>query len=255
MNYHKLGLSVLVPAVICFLMLCVFTVQQIRLCHSSVRSYFTSWYEVLDVIIIFLGFIAGGTYIFCNYYLSQLIKTLEEKDDNEFVNFMWVAYCDNILLYILAILVGLSTVRLLKILQFGNQFCALERSLTSVFETLSPLTLPVLTITAAFAVIAYALIGGSDYGYSKISYCISAVFFYAIGVGELGYEKFFIANSVAGLIFVSMVWVFFIVFLLNICTSVVSSSYESAQKELSLVHEEYTMRDYLSEQKKYYFNR
>jgi hypothetical protein len=254
MNYHELGMSILVATVLCLLMLCVFMVRQmVQFGRISVRSYFSNWYNITDLIIVLLGITTVGFFFLRSKYVSTLIKHLEETDDNEFVNFSWAAYWQMILRYFIAGLVGLSTIRLWKLLWFGRQFRAFEHILRVASHDLIPLTFVMLTVTIGFACVAYVLVGHTSYEFSKLYYSISTVFFYGIGVGELDHEKFFSVDQFIGPIFIIIYWLAFIIFLLNMFITVINLGYEISQEELNLVHEEYTVKDFLMEVIEYHF--
>lgn len=254
LNYHELGLSTVVAMVLCSLMLCVFIVRQMtRFGRTSVRSYFTAWYNIIDMIIALLGITIVGLYLLRSKYVSMLIKHLEEADGNEYVNFTWAAYWQVTLLHFIAALLCMSTFRAWKLLRFGRQFRSFEHTLIQASKALVPVTFIMVIVVIGFTGIAYVIIGHTSYPFSKMYYTFSTLFFNGIGLGELDYEVFFAVDYIIGPVFIIIYWLTFIIFLINVFITVINLAYENARDKVSLIHEEYTMTDYVKEEIKYHF--
>jgi hypothetical protein len=127
MKYHKLGLSFLVPAVTCFLMLCVYMVQQCTACsHDSEPSDKRTCNGILDCLIIFIFLSHNLYYLMLHIPLLGHIQKAEEKDHNIFVDFKEWPSPDRYLSLHVGILVCLSTVRLFTIVL--NKFISADSS-------------------------------------------------------------------------------------------------------------------------------
>jgi hypothetical protein len=206
-----------------------------------------------DLVIALLGVSAVALYFLRSKYVSSLIKDLEQADGNEFVNYTLAAYWQVLLDYFVAMLVCLSTARLWKLLHFGHQFRSFERTLFVASHTLVPLTFVMLIITIGFSCFAHIFLGHFSYLFSKMYYSFSMMFFYTVGAGELDIDEFFNADCIIGPTFIIIYWLTFFIYLVNIFHTVIIIAYENSQKELHLIHEEYTMIDYLKEEIQYHW--
>ncbi|CAG2061145.1 unnamed protein product [Timema podura] len=124
------GTMWLISSLLFLLMLCLLMLRQFLILRKiSSREFFKSWWNIIDIIIIALGFSAILFYFFRSIYVSSLVKMLEAADGNEFVSFFFAVQYDFLLTVLIAILVCLSTGRLWKLLRFGESFRTVETTI------------------------------------------------------------------------------------------------------------------------------
>ncbi|XP_069680690.1 uncharacterized protein [Periplaneta americana] len=252
-HYHTLGLSMLVAVILWLLTLLVFTCRQlVRVQRVSLRAYFSSWWNVIDLLITLLGLSSVVLYFLRSQYASSLLHHLDEADGNEFVNFTWAAYWQIQLDYVVGVLVCLSTARLWKLLRFGHQFRSMERTLVLASKTLLPLTFMLVIFLLGFAGFALVFVGHVAYDFSSLYNSFSTMFFYSIGYSNLDQEKFFNAHFVIGPFFVLLYWLVFFIYFINLFVTIINLAYEYSQEVLSSDQEEYKLLNYLRDEFKYF---
>nr|CAD7401394.1 unnamed protein product [Timema cristinae] len=251
------GTMWLISSLLFLLMLCLLMLRQFLILRKvSSREFFKSWWNIIDIIIIALGFSATLFYFFRSIYVSSLIKMLEAADGNEFVSFFFAVQYDFLLTVLIAILVCLSTGRLWKLLRFGESFRTVETTIIQAVSSMVTLTICMGLFLLAFSGVVHLLMGHVIKEYRKFFYTFTALFYFSVGIGEhFEFEELYKVNSLMGPILFFLFCVVVSIYLTNIFMSVLMAYYSASQIHIQLMREDYNLLDYFRDEWAYLISR
>ncbi|PSN36947.1 hypothetical protein C0J52_15880 [Blattella germanica] len=164
---------------------------------------------------------------------------------------MWAGFWQVLLRYFLAVLLGLSTARLWKLLRFIQQFCNFEHTLVRASKPLFFLVFMMFIIITACALFSYLFVSSATYLFSSILSSYTQVLIFGTGINEIKFDDFFKQDSFIGHAFLVVFWLLYVVYLINIFITILNISYEQSSAEIGLFREDYTMLDYIREEMHY----
>lgn len=123
-----------------------------------------TWYKsdiwhLLDVGIVVLSFAWLIMHFKKLTLLQDFAKELEEKRSNDFIDFFPMLRISNVLSFLSSFLVGLTILRIWKLLRFAVVFRMVERTLTLSFFTLFILSIVLLVWGIGFGFMSYIFLG------------------------------------------------------------------------------------------------
>ncbi|NXT17899.1 PK2L1 protein, partial [Syrrhaptes paradoxus] len=234
--------------VACEIVFCVFifyyVVEEILELRIHRLQYFTSIWNILDVVVILLSIIAIGFHIFrtieVNRLLGELLKHPDTYADFEFLAF-WQTQYNNMN----AVNLFFAWIKIFKYISFNKTMTQLSSTLARCAKDILGFAIMFFIVFFAYAQLGYLLFGTQVENFSTFVKCIFTQF--RIILGDFDYNAIDNANRVLGPIYF-VTYVFFVFFvLLNMFLAIINDTYSEVKEELSSQKDELQLSDILKQ--------
>ncbi|NXF97048.1 PK2L1 protein, partial [Eubucco bourcierii] len=234
--------------VACEIIFCVFifyyVVEEILELRIHKLQYFTSIWNILDVVVILLSIIAIGFHIFrtieVNRLLGELLKHPDTYADFEFLAF-WQTQYNNMN----AVNLFFAWIKIFKYISFNKTMTQLSSTLARCAKDILGFAIMFFIVFFAYAQLGYLLFGTQVENFSSFVKCIFTQF--RIILGDFDYNSIDNANRVLGPIYF-VTYVFFVFFvLLNMFLAIINDTYSEVKEELSSQKDELQLSDILKQ--------
>nr|CAD7413530.1 unnamed protein product [Timema poppensis] len=143
--------------------------------RTSIHSYVKDVWNTIDVLVIVLAFTSIGIFFVRSSYVTTLLRIMHEAEMNEYVSFSTATYWDLLLTLLIALLIGLSTIRLWKLLHFGHSFQVVETTLVECRGSLMALFIFFVLLITAYATYMLLFMGGTHYKFHSLYYSVTTI--------------------------------------------------------------------------------
>ncbi|XP_035400369.1 polycystic kidney disease 2-like 1 protein [Cygnus atratus] len=234
--------------VACEIVFCVFifyyVVEEILELRIHKLHYFTSIWNILDVVVILLSIVAIGFHIFrtieVNRLLGELLKHPDTYADFEFLAF-WQTQYNNMN----AVNLFFAWIKIFKYISFNKTMTQLSSTLARCAKDILGFAIMFFIVFFAYAQLGYLLFGTQVENFSTFVKCIFTQF--RIILGDFDYNSIDNANRVLGPIYF-VTYVFFVFFvLLNMFLAIINDTYSEVKEELSSQKDELQLSDILKQ--------
>ncbi|XP_023689469.2 polycystin-2-like protein 1 [Paramormyrops kingsleyae] len=224
----------------CEMVFCLFIlyyiVEEILELRIYRLSYFTSIWNILDVVVILLSIIAIIFNVFrtvqVNNLLGRLLKNPENYEDFHFLAF-WQTQYNNMN----AVNLFFAWIKIFKYISFNKTMTQLSSTLARCAKDIVGFAIMFFIVFFAYAQLGYLLFGSQVQTFSTFFTCISTQF--RIILGDFDYDAIEQANRVLGPIYF-VTFVFFVFFvLLNMFLAIINDTYSEVKEELSKDQDEF----------------
>ncbi|XP_015203008.2 polycystin-2-like protein 1 [Lepisosteus oculatus] len=232
----------------CEIVFCVFifyyVVEEILELRIHKLSYFTSIWNILDVVVILLAIIAIIFNAFRTIKVNSLLgKLLEQPDiyaDFEFLAF-WQTQYNNMN----AVNLFFAWIKIFKYISFNKTMTQLSSTLARCAKDILGFAIMFFIVFFAYAQLGYLLFGTEVQTFSTFVKCIFTQF--RIILGDFDYDAIDQANRILGPIYF-VTYVFFVFFvLLNMFLAIINDTYSEVKEELSKQKDELQLTDFLKQ--------
>lgn len=131
----------------------------VKLLHVKRRSFFSVFWNDLDIIIVALSISAVYMFFLRSNYVIELLRRIEDTRNNEFVSFYWAAAADELFTWWSGVLVCIATVRLWKICQFSLVCQMISATLWKARGRLIWITVVFVVVMAAISMLVNIVCG------------------------------------------------------------------------------------------------
>ena len=209
--------------------LLILSVQMIINMVQQKRSFLKKPWQVLDMVIVLIGYVAIGMYgVRFAMTTSTVAKFREDK--NEFVNFYHIAVWDQILVLLIGVLDFIVTIRLLNILGYNKRIGAVARVFSNAANDLLWFGIFFLNIFTCYAVFGYLLFGSKLESYMNVYATMGTLFISMIGKSR--FTEIDDTDPVMSKIYF-MIFILFVVYcILTMFLAVLSKSIEAVHSDL-----------------------
>ncbi|NXU48707.1 PK2L1 protein, partial [Turnix velox] len=234
--------------VACEVVFCVFifyyVVEEILELRIHQLHYFTSIWNVLDVVVILLSMVAIGFHIFrtmeVNRLLGELLRHPDTYPDFEFLAF-WQTQYNNMN----AVNLFFAWIKIFKYISFNKTMTQLSSTLARCAKDILGFAIMFFIVFFAYAQLGYLLFGTQVENFSTFVKCIFTQF--RIILGDFDYNSIDNANRVLGPIYF-VTYVFFVFFvLLNMFLAIINDTYSEVKEELASQKDELQLSDILKQ--------
>ncbi|XP_054839936.1 polycystic kidney disease 2-like 1 protein [Eublepharis macularius] len=234
--------------VACEIIFCVFIfyyiVEEILELHIHRLRYFTSIWNILDIVVILLSIVAIGFHIFrtmeVNRLMGQLLKKPNIYADFEFLAF-WQTQYNNMN----AVNLFFAWIKIFKYISFNKTMTQLSSTLARCAKDILGFAIMFFIVFFAYAQLGYLLFGTQVENFSTFVKCIFTQF--RIILGDFDYNAIDNANRILGPIYF-VTYVFFVFFvLLNMFLAIINDTYSEVKEELSNQKNELQLSDILKQ--------
>ena len=181
---------------------------------------------------------------FYRYFVTRsLTEKFEENHGNEYMNFQYVVYWNELLTYMIGWLVFLATIKFLKLLRFNRRISVLAGTLRNGAKPLGSYLIVFSTTFFAFVVLFYGFFGSSVLAYSTPLYTAETLL--SMTLGKFDFDVLQRTRPDVGpfMFFLYVCAVTFI--MLNMFVSIPNESFAAVQENLSLQSNDYEIVDFI----------
>ncbi|XP_074400996.1 polycystin-2-like protein 1 [Zonotrichia albicollis] len=207
-------------------------------------KYFTSIWNILDVVVILLSIVAIGFHIFRTTEVNRLLGELLEHP-NTYADFEFLAFWQTQYNNMNAVNLFFAWIKIFKYISFNKTMTQLSSTLARCAKDILGFAIMFFIVFFAYAQLGYLLFGTQVENFSTFVKCIFTQF--RIILGDFDYNSIDNANRVLGpLYFVT--YVFFVFFvLLNMFLAIINDTYSEVKEELSSQKDELQLSDILKQ--------
>ncbi|KAG8135253.1 hypothetical protein E2320_008295 [Naja naja] len=232
----------------CEIVFCIFIfyyiVEEILELHIHRLQYFTSIWNILDIVVILLSILAIGFHIFrtieVNRLMGQLLRNPNIYADFEFLAF-WQTQYNNMN----AVNLFFAWIKIFKYISFNKTMTQLSSTLARCAKDILGFAIMFFIVFFAYAQLGYLLFGTQVENFSTFVKCIFTQF--RIILGDFDYNAIDNANRILGPIYF-VTYVFFVFFvLLNMFLAIINDTYSEVKEELSNQKNELQLSDILKQ--------
>ncbi|KAF2979646.1 hypothetical protein EK904_003001 [Melospiza melodia maxima] len=234
--------------VACEIVFCVFifyyVVEEALELRIHKFKYFTSIWNILDVVVILLSVVAIGFHIFRTTEVNRLLGELLEHP-NTYADFEFLAFWQTQYNNMNAVNLFFAWIKIFKYISFNKTMTQLSSTLARCAKDILGFAIMFFIVFFAYAQLGYLLFGTQVENFSTFVKCIFTQF--RIILGDFDYNSIDNANRVLGpLYFVT--YVFFVFFvLLNMFLAIINDTYSEVKEELSSQKDELQLSDILKQ--------
>ncbi|EHB02889.1 Polycystic kidney disease 2-like 1 protein [Heterocephalus glaber] len=216
----------------CKIVFCIFIfyygVEEILELHLHRLYYFTSIWNIVDLVVILLSIVAVGFHIFRTLEVNRLIGKLLEQP-NTYADFEFLAFWQTRYNNTNAVNLFFAWIKIFKYISFN-------KTMTQLSSTLACCAKDILGFAIMFFIVFFA--------YAQLGYLLFGM---QIILGDFGYNAINNANCILGPVYF-VTYVFFIFFiLLNMFPAIINDTYSEVKEELAGQMDELQLSDLLKQ--------
>ena len=160
MRYHQgFGLFIILCELTYIGFIVFFTVREFKNWRNQGKSYFKSYWNWAEVIIISLSYAAMGLYIYRIILTNHILHIFDTTHGNGYIKLQYVTTIDELFGYIIAFTVFIAILKFIRILRFNKRMGILYSTLAQCSKDLKSFCIVFLTVFFAFVQMFYLLFG------------------------------------------------------------------------------------------------
>ncbi|XP_061857083.1 polycystin-2-like protein 1 isoform X1 [Colius striatus] len=234
--------------VACEVVFCLFifyyVVEEILELRIHKFQYFTSIWNILDVVVILLSVVAIGFHIFRTIEVNRLLGELL-KHPNTYADFEFLAFWQTQYNNMNAVNLFFAWIKIFKYISFNKTMTQLSSTLARCAKDILGFAIMFFIVFFAYAQLGYLLFGTQVENFSTFLKCIFTQF--RIILGDFDYNSIDNANRILGPVYF-VTYVFFVFFvLLNMFLAIINDTYSEVKEELSSKKDELQLSDILKQ--------
>ncbi|KAM9323779.1 polycystin-2-like protein 1 [Gastrophryne carolinensis] len=232
----------------CEIIFCVFifyyVIEEMLELRIHRFKYFTSIWNILDVVVILLSLVAIAFHIFRTLEVNRLMGTLLENPDT-YADFEFLAFWQTQYNNMNAVNLFFAWIKIFKYISFNKTMTQLSSTLARCAKDILGFAIMFFIVFFAYAQLGYLLFGTQVENFSTFVKCIFTQF--RIILGDFDYDAIDNANRILGPIYF-VTYVFFVFFvLLNMFLAIINDTYSEVKEELSNQKNELQFSDILKQ--------
>ncbi|KAM4704443.1 polycystin-2-like protein 1 [Rhinophrynus dorsalis] len=234
--------------IVCEIIFCVFifyyVVEEMLELRIHKLRYFTSIWNILDIVVILLSLVAIAFHIFRTLEVNRLMGTLL-KQPTTYADFEFLAFWQTQYNNMNAVNLFFAWIKIFKYISFNKTMTQLSSTLARCAKDILGFAIMFFIVFFAYAQLGYLLFGTQVENFSTFIKCIFTQF--RIILGDFDYDAIDNANRILGPIYF-VTYVFFVFFvLLNMFLAIINDTYSEVKEELSNQKNELQFSDILKQ--------
>lgn len=218
-----------------------YTIEEILEIKKHRLKYFKSFWNVLDIIVIFLGYVAIVFNLYRTVTVSDLLKGLL-ANNKQYANFDSLGFWQTQFNNMVAIAVFFAWIKVFKYISFNKTMTQLSATLNNCAKDVGGFAVMFFIIFLAYAQLGYLVFGTQVRDFSTFADAIFTLF--RIILGDFDFHALEAANRVLGPIFF-ITYVFFVFFvLLNMFLAIINDTYAEVKSNIASQKSEFEIGDY-----------
>ncbi|XP_031573831.1 polycystic kidney disease 2-like 1 protein isoform X2 [Actinia tenebrosa] len=249
-NFRTLKLIRYVDAFDHFVMACegifilfiiYYTIEEILEIKKHKMQYFKSFWNILDIVVIMLGYVAVLFNLYRTVVVGDLLTSLL-ANSNQYANFDSLGFWQTQFNNMVAVAVFFAWIKVFKYISFNKTMTQLSSTLSRCAKDVAGFAIMFFIIFFAYAQLGYLIFGTQVRDFSTFQDSIFTLF--RIILGDFDFHQIENANRVLGpLFFIS--YVFFVFFvLLNMFLAIINDTYAEVKSDIAAQESEFEITDY-----------
>ncbi|KXJ23969.1 polycystic kidney disease 2-like 1 protein [Exaiptasia diaphana] len=249
-NFRTLKLIRYVTAMDHFVMACeglfiifiiYYTIEEILEIKKHKMQYFKSFWNILDVVVIMLGYVAILFNLYRFVVVGELLSSLLENS-NQYANFDNLGFWQTQFNNMVAVAVFFAWIKVFKYISFNKTMNQLSSTLSKCAKDVAGFAIMFFIIFFAYAQLGYLIFGTQVRDFSTFQDSIFTLF--RIILGDFDFHQIENANRVLGPTFF-ITYVFFVFFvLLNMFLAIINDTYAEVKSDIASQESEFEITDY-----------
>ncbi|XP_073252460.1 polycystin-2-like protein 1 [Porites lutea] len=218
-----------------------YTIEEILEIKKHKLKYFKSFWNVLDIIVIFLGYVAIVFNVYRTLTVNDLLQGLL-KNNKQYANFDSLGFWQTQFNNMVAVAVFFAWIKVFKYISFNKTMTQLSATLNNCAKDVGGFAVMFFIIFLAYAQLGYLVFGTQVRDFSTFEDSIFTLF--RIILGDFDFHALEQANRVLGPIFF-ITYVFFVFFvLLNMFLAIINDTYAEVKSNIANQKSEFEIGDY-----------
>ncbi|XP_055874646.1 polycystin-2-like [Biomphalaria glabrata] len=232
---------ILACEVIFCLFILYYMVEEILEIKKHKLSYFKSFWNILDIVVIIISIVCIGFNIYRTLEVNDKLTALLKNPD-VYSDFERLSYWETRFSNAIAIAVFMAWIKIFKYISFNKTMTQLSSTLGRCAKDLAGFFVMFIIIFLAFTQLGYLLFGTQVEDFSSFENSFFCLF--RIILGDFDFHQLEQANRILGPIFF-MLFVFFVFFvLINMFLAIINDTYSEVKSDMANAKNEFEIADY-----------
>ncbi|KAL4640930.1 polycystic kidney disease 2-like 1 protein [Arapaima gigas] len=232
----------------CEIVFCIFifyyVVEEILELRIHKCSYFTSIWNILDLVVILLAMVTIAFNVFRTIKVDNLLEKLLEYPEI-YADFAFLAFWQTQYNNMNAVNLFFAWIKIFKYISFNKTMTQLSSTLARCAKDILGFAIMFFIVFFAYAQLGYLLFGTQVQSFNSFVTCIFTQF--RIILGDFDFDAIDQANRILGPIYF-VTYVFFVFFvLLNMFLAIINDTYSEVKEELSKQNDDLHLADILKQ--------
>ena len=240
MALFELGIQIIYAIFILF-----FIVKEARNFWKQRRTYFTEYWNWVELAIIGLSLMAMVMYVYRYIMVDKLLKVFAATAGNGYMKFQMVAYWNEQMLYGIGLLVFLATLKFIRILRFNKVIGLLGATLKYASTSLASFSIVFLLLFMAFNQFFYLTYQCFSQNFATmiqtVEQCLQML------IGKFNFSTFIQYSPILGTAFFLMYMVLCFFIMLTMFMAIMDEAFAAVREDMEKQSNEFEMVDYCVE--------
>ncbi|XP_022101807.1 uncharacterized protein LOC110985237 [Acanthaster planci] len=244
LTYHEgIGLVRVICEAIFFVFIICMTIKEIFLIRKEGRKYFKLFWNLNELAIIVFSIVTMVVYFFRLFVTNSLLDAFARRHNESRINLQYVAYWNELIRYMLGLLVFLSTLKFLKLLRFNRRMGLLSSTIRSCAEELLNFTVMFFFVFVAFASAFYLIFCNRLLNYSDVLFTMETMITAVLGKFRFG--ELLVTESVLGPLFFFGFTGYVCFVMINVFLTIIIGAFKTVKEDIENQSNEYEMVDFI----------
>ena len=233
----------LICQIVYLLFIIVFIVKEIRKLFKSGRKYFSEPWNWVELFIIALSIAAVVIYFYRWIMAEALTEIFARSGGNEYMNFRYVGYWNEVLLYLVGWLVFLATLKFIRLLRFNKRIGILASTLRYAAKSMFMFGIMFGIVFMAYAMFFYLIYFMELINFYSLISTVETLL--QMLVGKFNFSAMQMSSPVLGplFFFCYVVTVYYI--LVNMFLTILSEAFTVVRMNVSMQSNDFEMVDFI----------
>ncbi|KAI3378974.1 hypothetical protein SNEBB_006980 [Seison nebaliae] len=223
------------------LFLLYYTIEEIIEIKKHKCEYFKSFCNVLDIVILLIGYVAIAFSVFRFFKVNEVLDSILKNED-KFMDFEFLGFWQTQFNNAVAAAVFLSWIKIFKYISFNKTMTQLSSTLGRCAKDVVGFSFMFFIVFFAFAQLGFLIFGTQLKDFSTFSSSLFTLF--RIILGDFDFYGLQSANRSLGPLFF-ILYVFFVyLILLNMFLAIINDTYSGVKEEISVQDPNNDFADY-----------
>ena len=233
----------IVCEVLFLLCLLLYLYREFKEWYKLRAKYFTQFWNLIEVCINLMSLVTIGFYFYREKLANDLLKKMPAKTPEKFINFQFAAYCDQIFIIIVSLVVFFVSIKFIKLLRFNRRMSILADTLKDAWYPLGMFSIVMGIVMFGSFAFGTLVFGGEMYSYRNLF--VTAATQTSLLLGKFNFYEYQNTNRIIGPLFflgyiIMVNWI-----LMNMFISIINDSYEVVSHNLAKQSNEYEIVDFV----------
>ncbi|XP_059156486.1 polycystin-1-like protein 2 [Physella acuta] len=220
-----------------------FIIREGRELYKSRLTYFTSFWNLVEVGIIAMSLAAIVIYFYRLFVTNDLTSSFKSTHGNGYIKFQYVGYWNEMFSYMIGFLVFFATLKFLKLLRFNRKISMLSSILQHSAKGLLHFGLIFTIVFMAFTQLFYLTFMHIDIGYASfISAVVTTVL---MMMGKFDIYSMIMTEPYLSQIFVLLYVIVVSFIIVNIFVSILNETFSAVREDVSKQGNEFEIVDFM----------